>query len=235
MASPRSTVLDSFTKHRCSAILRTTDASAVRPALDAAIRGGFRIVEVTMTTPGCLGNIANLRDQAARQKLDLVIGAGTVLTVEDAKQAMNAGAQFLVSPVTDPQIITFCRQHDLVSIPGTFTPTEMMTAHKAGADMVKLFPGPSNGPAFLQALRGPLPFLRVMPTSGVTEENCLQWLHAGAFSLGFVASLFEPEDMLAHRFDVIESRARRLTTKVAGIEVKKSSSSNLGAASVGLS
>ncbi len=213
MPSPRAAVLNTFAKHRCSAILRTKDPKAVRPALDAAIRGGFRIVEVTMTTPNCLKHIASLCEQQVDGK-PLTVGAGTVLTVEDAKQAMAAGAQFLVSPVTDPQIITFCRQHDLVSVPGTFTPTEMMTAHKAGADLVKLFPGPSNGPAFLRALHGPLPFLRVFPTSGVTEDNCEEWLAAGAFGLGFVASLFEPSDMARHRFDLIEARAKRMVKKV---------------------
>ncbi|MFT7537693.1 MAG: 2-dehydro-3-deoxyphosphogluconate aldolase/(4S)-4-hydroxy-2-oxoglutarate aldolase [Hyphomicrobiaceae bacterium] len=167
-----------------------------------------------MTTPNCLEHIADLCAQSKHDGTDLTIGVGTVLTVEDAKQARAAGAQFLVSPVTDPQIITFCRQHDLVSVPGTFTPTEMMNAHKAGADLVKLFPGPANGPAFLRALRGPLPFLRVFPTSGVTEENCEAWLAAGAFGLGFVASLFEPMDMAKHRFDAIEARAKRLTDKV---------------------
>lgn len=214
MLSPRAAVLDSFAEHRCSAILRTDDKTAVRPALDAAIRGGFRIVEVTMTTPNCLEHIADLCAQSKHDGLDLTIGVGTVLTVDDAKQARAAGAQFLVSPVTDPQVITFCRQHDLVSVPGTFTPTEMMNAHKAGADLVKLFPGPANGPAFLRALRGPLPFLRVFPTSGVTEENCEEWLNAGAFGLGFVASLFEPMDMAKHRFDAIEARAKRMTDKV---------------------
>lgn len=214
MPSPRAVVLETFAKHRCSAILRTADPEAVRPALDAAIRGGFRIVEVTMTTPNCLEHIASLRELAKVDGEPLTIGAGTILTVEDAKRAMAAGAQFLVSPVTDPQVITFCRQHDLVSVPGTFTPTEMMTAHKAGADLVKLFPGPSNGPAFLRALHGPLPFLRVFPTSGVTEENCEEWLAAGAFGLGFVGSLFEPSDMARHRFDVIEERAKRMVKKV---------------------
>lgn len=214
MTSPRAAVLDTFAKYRCSAILRTQDAKAVRPALDAAIRGGFRIVEVTMTTPNCLEHIAALREQADDNGEPLTVGAGTVLTVDDAKQALFAGAQFLVSPVTDPQVITFCRQHDLVSVPGTFTPTEMMTAHKAGADLVKLFPGPSNGPAFLRALHGPLPFLRIFPTSGVTEENCEQWLAAGAFGLGFVGSLFDPSDMAHHRFDQIEARARRMVKKV---------------------
>lgn len=210
MSSPRAAVLDRFTEHRCSAILRTQHTSAVRPALDAAIRGGFRIVEVTMNTPGCLRQIESLREQG-----NLTVGAGTVLTVDDAKNAMAAGAQFLVSPVTDPQVITFCRQHDLVSVPGTFTPTEMMTAHRAGADLVKLFPGPPNGPDFLRALRGPLPFLRVFPTAGVTEDNCEQWLDAGAFGLGFVGTLFDPSDMAQGRFDVIEARARRMVDRVA--------------------
>lgn len=212
--SPRAAILDTFAKHRCSAILRTQAPDAVRPALDAAIAGGFRILEVTMTTPKCLQHITALREQAHAHGEPLTVGAGTVLTVDDAKQAMAAGAQFLVSPVTDPQVISFCRQHDLVAIPGTYTPTEMMTAHKAGADLVKLFPGPANGPAFLRALHGPLPFLRIFPTSGVTEDNCTEWLAAGAFGLGFVGSLFEPSDMAHRRFDQIEARARRMVTKV---------------------
>lgn len=209
MPHPRAKLLDSFARHRCSAILRTADARAVRPALDAAIAGGFRIVEVTMTTPGCLDEITALRERGG-----LTVGAGTVLTVDDAKNAMAAGAQFLVSPVTDPQVITFCRQHDLLSVPGAHTPTEMMLAHKAGADLVKLFPGPAGGPAFLRALRGPMPFLRVFPTNGVAEDNCTDWLAAGAFGLGFVGSLFDPNDLQAGRFDRIEARAARIVAKV---------------------
>lgn len=209
MPSPRAAVLASFAEHRCSAILRTKDPHAVEPALQAAVRGGFRIVEVTMNTPNCLAHIAELR-----QRADLTVGVGTVLTVDDAKLAMAAGAQFLVSPVTDAQVITFCRQHELVSVPGTWTPTEMMNAHRAGADIVKLFPGPANGPDFLRALRGPLPFLKVFPTSGVTEENCDEWLRAGAFGLGFVNALFDPQDLAAGRFDVVEARAKRMVDKV---------------------
>lgn len=205
MARSRTAVLEAFAQQRCSAILRTGLPDAVRPALDAAIAGGFRIVEVTMNTPGCLDHVRDLaRDQ------HLIVGAGTVLTVDDAKAAMAAGARFLVSPVTDAQVISFCRQHDLVSVPGTFTPTEMMRAHRAGADIVKLFPGPSNGPEFVRAVRGPLPFLRIFPTSGVTEANAEQWLAAGAFGLGFVASLFDSEDLAAGRFDAIRARAARM-------------------------
>lgn len=210
MAPTRTAVLAAFAQHRCSAILRTADREVVRPALEAAIAGGFRIVEVTMTTPDCLEHIS-----AMSERHGIVVGAGTVLTVDDAKEAMAAGARFLVSPVTDAQVITFCRQHDLVSVPGTFTPTEMMTAHRAGADLVKLFPGPSNGPDFLRAVRGPLPFLRVFPTGGVTEENVEQWLAAGAFGVGFVASLFDADDLRLRRFDAIRARAARMVAKVA--------------------
>ncbi|MBL8725646.1 MAG: bifunctional 4-hydroxy-2-oxoglutarate aldolase/2-dehydro-3-deoxy-phosphogluconate aldolase [Planctomycetes bacterium] len=210
MAPIRTAVLAAFAQHRCSAILRTDDREVVRPALEAAIAGGFRIVEVTMTTPDCLEHI-----QALSERHGLLVGAGTVLTVDDAKAAMAAGAKFLVSPVTDPQVITFCRQHDLVSVPGTLTPTEMMQAHRAGADLVKLFPGPANGPDFVKAVRGPLPFLRIFPTSGVTEENVEQWLAAGAFGVGFVASLFDADDLRLRRFDAITARAARMVAKVA--------------------
>lgn len=209
MVSPRAATLAAFAEHRCSAILRTDDPTVVRPALEAVIAGGLRLVEVTLTTPDCLDHIAALRERS-----DLVVGAGTVLTLVDAKEAMAAGAQFLVSPVVDAQVISFCRQHELVSVPGTFTPTEMMHAHRAGADLVKLFPGPANGPDYLKAVRGPLPFLKMFPTSGVTEDNIDGWLDAGAFGLGFVASLFVPEDLQQRRFEAITARAARMLAKV---------------------
>ncbi len=205
MTKNRTEALDALRRHRCSAILRTNDPDVVRPSLTAAIQGGFHVVEVTLTTPDCFAHIEWLRQQK-----DLVVGAGTVLTVEQAKQARNAGAQFVVSPVCDPQVIAFCRQHDLVSIPGTYTPTEMLQAHKAGADLVKLFPAPANGPAFVKAVLGPMPFLRVFPTSGVTEDNVAQWFAAGSFGVGFVASLFEPLDLKTRNFDAIEKRAARM-------------------------
>ena len=209
MAQTRAAVLSAFAKHRCSAILRTADRDAVRPALEAAIAGGVHLVEVTMTTPDCLEHVAALSERPG-----LIVGVGTVLTVAEAKEAMAAGARFLVSPVTDPQVITFCRQHELVSVPGTLTPTEMMVAHRAGADLIKLFPGPANGPEFLRAVRGPLPFLRILPTSGVTEDNVDAWFHAGCFGVGFVASLFDADDLRHRRFDAIQARAARMVAKV---------------------
>ena len=209
MTETRDQVLAAMARERCSAILRTPHAAAVRGALQAAIDGGFRIVEVTMNTPDALDHIGALAERG-----DLVVGAGTVLTVEQAKEARAAGARFLVSPVTDPAVIAFCRQHDLVSMPGTYTPTEMMAAHRAGADVVKLFPGPANGPDYVRACRGPLPFLRIYPTSGVTEENCAAWLQAGAFGVGFVNCLFEPADLERGDFAAVRARAERMVAAV---------------------
>ncbi len=198
-------ILERFAEQRCSAILRTVNADAVLPALQAAVDGGFEIIECTMNTPGALDAIRHFAQQD-----DLLVGAGTVLTTEDAQRAVDAGARFLVSPVTDPEVIKWCVRHDVVAIPGTFTPTEMLTAHRAGAPIVKFFPGPPGGPGAVRAIRGPLPFLRIFPTSGVTLENAADYLRAGAFGLGFVACLFEPDDLNAGRFDAVRERAGRM-------------------------
>ena len=149
-----------------------------------------------MNTPGALDAIHEFS-----RRSDLLVGAGTVLEISEAAAAVEAGARFLVSPVCDPKIINWCVEHGVVAIPGTFTPTEMLTAHRAGAAIVKFFPGPSDGPATVRIIRGPLPFLRIFPTSGVTLENAAAFLDAGAFGLGFVNCLFEGDDLAAGRFE----------------------------------
>ena len=198
-----------FAEERCSAILRTPHEDAVIPALEAAVAGGFNIVECTLNTPGALDAIQHFAGQDG-----ILIGAGTVLSTDDAKAACDAGAQFLVSPVMDLEVIGWCVDNGVVAIPGTFTPTEMLDAHRAGAPIVKFFPGPPGGPGAVQAIRGPLPFLRIFPTSGVTLENAQDYLRAGAFGLGFVNCLFEPDDMANRRFDVIRDRAAEMVRAV---------------------
>lgn len=202
-------VLSRFAQERASAILRTPLAAAVDPAIDAAVEGGFRIVELTLNTPGALTTIRRL---AANP--ELLVGAGTVLDLDDAARAVDAGARFLVSPVTDPELIGWCGERDLLCIPGTFTPTEMLAAHRAGAAVVKLFPGPADGPAYVRACLGPLPFLRIFPTAGVTEANLTGFLAAGAFGLGLVATLFVPEDLAEGRFDALRTRAARILATI---------------------
>ena len=190
---------------RASAILRTDVTSAVAPAMEAAVRGGFRIVEFTMTTPGALQHI-----QDFSRRVGLVVGAGTVLTVEDARAAVEHGARFLVSPVMDRVIIEEARELGVAMIPGCHTPTEMLEAHRTGAPLQKLFPAPGNGPAYVRATLGPLPFLRIVPTSGVDATNAAAFLEAGAHAVGFVNPLFDPEEVTAGQFDRVEARAKLL-------------------------
>ena len=205
----RPQILATFARERCSAILRTKLADAVAPAMEAAITGGFRIVEFTLTTPNALAHIA-----AFARNSDLLVGAGTVLTIKDAEAAIKAGARFLVSPVTDTDLLGWCKANHVICIPGTLTPTEMLTAWRAGAEIQKLFPAPADGPGYVRACLGPMPFLKIFPTSGVHEQNARAYLDAGAFGVGFVASLFEPEDMEHGRFDAIRARAARLVASV---------------------
>jgi len=200
-----------FGRERASAILRCNDAEVARRALDAAIAGGFRVVEVTLTTPRALELIA---DAASRP--GIVAGAGTVLTVDEADAAVAHGARFLVSPVTDEVVIRHAAELGVASIPGGHTPTELLAAHRAGAPLVKLFPAPAGGPAWLRSLLAPLPLLKVVPTNGVDLDNAADWLAAGAWAVGFVASLFQAEDLRTGRFDRIEERARQILERVRG-------------------
>lgn len=209
--SPTSAV-EIILQRRVSAILRTHDQSLARNAMSAAVAGGFRMIEFTLTIPGAPALIAEF----AKQR-DLLVGAGTVLTIDDARRAVEAGAQFLVSPVCDPAVIAEARRLGVAAIPGTFTPTEMLEAHRAGAAFVKLFPSPHDVAGYVSAVLGPLPFLRIFPTAGVTPDNFVDVLQAGAAGVGFVKSLFHPEDMRAGAFASIERRAHNIMSKLESV------------------
>jgi Entner-Doudoroff aldolase len=199
-----------FGSQKASAILRTTIGEAAAPAMEAALRAGFKVIEFTLTTPGALELIGEFSGRDG-----IVVGAGTVLTTDKAQAAVEAGARFLVSPVVDPAVIGAAAGLGVAMMPGTHTPTEMLEAHRAGAQLQKLFPAPGIGPAYVHACLGPMPFLRIVPTSGVDESNAAAYLEAGSFAVGFVAPLFDPQDMAAGRFDRIEQRGRALLTAVA--------------------
>lgn len=194
-----------FGEQRASAILRTPDHDVAAPAMEAAITGGFRVCEFTLTIPDAYSLIA-----AFANRDDVVVGAGTVLTAEDAQRAVRAGAQYLVSPVLDETVIEEAKRLGVAVMPGTHTPTEMLRAHRAGAQLQKLFPAPGIGPAFVKATLGPLPFLNIVPTHGVDATNARAYLDAGAFAIGFVTPLFDADDLAAKDFAQIEKRAKAL-------------------------
>jgi len=201
--------LHNLREARAIAILRANDHALARDALAAAVRGGFRVLEVTLSTPGAIEIIADL----ARDK-QLLVGAGTVLTVEQARAAVHAGARFVVSPVMDTEVVVAATRLGVVAIPGCGTATELWNAHRAGAPLQKLFPAPAGGPTWLRAVLAPMPFLRLIPTNGVDADNAAEWLAAGAFAVGCVRSLFPPEELAARAWDSIERRARALLAAV---------------------
>jgi len=191
---------------RASAILRTPHGHLAVPAMRSAIRGGFTICEFTLTIPGALEHISTIAEEFP----DVVVGAGTVLTREQAHQAVSAGARFLVSPVMDPTVIEAAAELGVASIPGCSTPTEMKAAADAGAPLVKLFPAPAAGASWVRAVLGPLPHLKIIPTSGVDLENVSEFLAAGAHAIGFVAPLFQADWIEQEQWQRIEERSRQL-------------------------
>ncbi|MFN0150441.1 MAG: bifunctional 4-hydroxy-2-oxoglutarate aldolase/2-dehydro-3-deoxy-phosphogluconate aldolase [bacterium] len=161
-------------------ILRGLSESALLDVAGAVERAGFSHLEITSDSPGMPGLIARARARAPR----LEIGAGTVLDRETAAAVIGEGASFLVSPHTDAALIEFIVSCGAAAIPGAFTPTEILAAHRAGAAAVKLFPGPMATPAGLSDIRGPLPFIRFVPTGSIAIDAIPAWLEAGAFAVG---------------------------------------------------
>ena len=191
-------------EERATAILRTESQQTAAHAMEAVVRGGFRSIEFTLSCPG----VYELIEDFSRRD-DLLVGVGTVLEPEQARRAVAAGASFVVSPATDVAVIRTAIELGAVAIPGAYTATEMVLAQKSGAQLQKLFPAPANGPEYVRMLLGPLPGLRLVPTSGVTPENVGEWFAAGVFGVGWVASLFDKKDLRDGCYDNIEERARQ--------------------------
>lgn len=206
----RESTVKALLSEKISAIIRTDNKTVAETAMEAAIEGGFKIVEFTLTTPGAMELITQFRT-----KYDsLYIGAGTVMTTQNADEAVKAGAQFIVSPVLDLEVVKRCCELDVVAIPGTHTPTEMQNAHNSGADFVKLFPVPYNVVDYIRYILGPQPHLKIFPTAGVNFENMLEVLRAGAAAVGFVNPLFDPELMKQGDFDAIREKALKICNKL---------------------
>lgn len=188
---------------RASAILRTADPDFARTAMDAAVRGGFRVIEFTLTIPEALDLVA---EYSGRE--DLVVGAGTVLSAGQARDAVRSGAAFIVSPVADLEVISAAREMGVAVMPGAYTPWEILAADRAGATMVKLFPAPANGPEYVRQVLGPLPHVKLVPTAGVDEKNAAEYLRAGAWAVGFTTSLFSSPDVEARAGELLAACRR---------------------------
>lgn len=188
------------------AIIRASSGEQLVSVARALYEGGIDIIEVTFTTPGVVDVISAVRKDLAGKVL---LGAGTVLDPETARVALLAGAEFLVSPCVNVDVIKLAHRYDKLVMPGAYTPTEIVTAWEAGADVVKLFPADIGGAPYLKALKGPLPQIRMMPTGGVNQQTLRDFVKAGACAVGLGSQLVEKDAVERGDF----TRIRQLATE----------------------
>lgn len=194
------------------AVVRSPDSAQLVDVVQALLDGGVSVVEITMTVPHALDVLRQVRSTIGDRVL---LGAGTVLDGETARAALLAGAEYIVAPTVSLDVIRLCRRYGKLVMPGAFTPTEILTAWEAGADIVKVFPADVVGPAYFKALRGPLPHVRLMPTGGVDLTTAAAFLKAGACCLGVGGQLVEPEAVATRNYGRIRDLARQYVTLVA--------------------
>ncbi len=193
------------------AILRAPSGELLVEVAEALLAGGVEAIEVTFTVPRADRVIETLADKLGDR---IVLGAGTVLDAETARIAILAGAQYIVSPTVNLDVIRTCKRYSKLSMPGAMTPTEIVTAWEAGADVVKIFPSDIGGAKYLKAVKAPLPHIHMMPTGGVTLETARDFLAAGACALGIGGNLVEQKAMKDRDFARITSLAKQFVDLV---------------------
>jgi 2-dehydro-3-deoxyphosphogluconate aldolase/(4S)-4-hydroxy-2-oxoglutarate aldolase len=211
MVQTRTAIVNAIRELGVVAVIRMGDSAKLRAVVDALAEGGVRALEVTMTVPNAVALIADL---ARALPGDFLLGAGTVLDAGTARAVIGAGAQFVVSPIFRPELIEACHERGIVAAPGCFSPTEILTAHDAGADIVKVFPATALGPTFIKDVRAPLPQLKLMPTGGVTLDNAGDWITAGAIAVGVGSALLDAAAIESGRMEAITANARRIVANV---------------------
>jgi 2-dehydro-3-deoxyphosphogluconate aldolase / (4S)-4-hydroxy-2-oxoglutarate aldolase len=199
------------------AVVRAESGASLLRVVQALAEGGVAAAEVTFTVPDAIDVIREVRREVGDA---VVLGAGTVLDTETARAALLAGAEYIVSPTLSLDVIRLCRRYDKAVMPGAFTPTEILTAWEAGADVVKVFPADVGGPAYLKAIRGPLPQIRLMPTGGVDLDTARTFLEAGACCLGVGSAVVDPSAIAAGDFGHIRDLAAQYAAIVQNFRRK---------------
>jgi len=189
----REDIVSQILKDKLVAIVRTKHHADMIPLAECLYNNGVKIMEITLNTPGVFDHIAALIKHFEGK--EMLIGAGTVIDAEGAKKAINAGAQFLVTPATPDGIIQLAHQNNVPVLAGAYTPLEILNAHRSGADIIKLFPAEHAGPAYLKAVKAPLNHIQIMPTGGVDVHNIKDWLKAGACAFGLGNALVNDTDI----------------------------------------
>jgi 2-dehydro-3-deoxyphosphogluconate aldolase/(4S)-4-hydroxy-2-oxoglutarate aldolase len=204
--------------HKIVAVIRAENGDLLVDVAESLLAGGVEVMEVTFTVPRATRVLERVADRIGSR---ILLGAGTVLDTETCRAALLAGAEFIVSPAVNVEVIELCKRYSKVVMPGALTPTEVLTAWQAGADIVKIFPSEITGPKYLKALHGPLPHVRLMPTGGVNLDTAAEFLRCGACALGIGSSLVDPKVVAAGDLKKIESLARQYVQIVKDFSATK--------------
>jgi 2-dehydro-3-deoxyphosphogluconate aldolase/(4S)-4-hydroxy-2-oxoglutarate aldolase len=204
MRKPAADVLRALRAERVIALIRADSPAGLLGCAGALSEGGLNCIELTMTTPGAIGMAAEL----ARELPHIVLGLGTVLDAGTAREAIKAGAQFIVTPIVRPDVVRACRESGVPVFCGAFTPTEIYAAWELGADVVKIFPSEFLGPAYIRSIKAPFPGIELLPTGGVTPETAGEFLRAGAFAVAAGSSLVSPAALKSAAWAAVTARAR---------------------------
>jgi len=207
----RDSVVSAIEREGIVAVIRIKEPEKLRAVVDAIAEGGVRALEVTMTVPGAVDLI---RELAPTLPAGFVVGAGTVLDADTVNRVVDAGAQFVVSPVFRRSVIQACHDRGGPAMPGCFSPTEILDAWEAGADVVKVFPATALGPGFFKDVRGPLPQVKMMPTGGVTLDNAGDWIRAGAIAVGVGTALLDAKAIASGDYRTLRVNAERIVASV---------------------
>jgi 2-dehydro-3-deoxyphosphogluconate aldolase/(4S)-4-hydroxy-2-oxoglutarate aldolase len=204
-------VLSEIEKTGIVAVLRMENTTYFDAVVRALIDGGINAIEITLTTPDALDLIHRFREEKYQ---DVYLGAGTVLNVTDSENVIKAGAQFIVSPILDLEIIKFANKNKVMVCPGAYSPTEIFRAWESGADVVKVFPATSLGPKFFKDIRGPMPFLKLTPTGGVSVDNAAEFIKAGAAFLGAGTAMLDKKMIKEQDWKALSGLAQQFKKEV---------------------
>ncbi|MEJ2617516.1 MAG: bifunctional 4-hydroxy-2-oxoglutarate aldolase/2-dehydro-3-deoxy-phosphogluconate aldolase [Ignavibacteriaceae bacterium] len=208
--------LKTILENKAVAVIRMNDSAKLIKVAEAIYKGGVQSVEITMTVPGALKII----EEAGRTLGDHVnIGVGSVLNKQTANDAINAGAKYVVSPVFKPEIVQEAKKHNIPVMPGAFSPTEILTAFEAGADVVKVFPADIVGMAFFKGVLAPMPHLKLMPTGGVSLTNAGDWIKTGACAVGVGSALLDKKAIAEENYDLLTQNAEKLIASINNAKV----------------
>jgi 2-dehydro-3-deoxyphosphogluconate aldolase/(4S)-4-hydroxy-2-oxoglutarate aldolase len=209
--------LQTLTDTGVIAVIRAPSAEILVPIAEALLAGGVMVIEVTTSTPNAIHGIEMLSNQFGDRA---VLGVGTVLDATTAADAIKAGAQFVLSPHFDAEVVETTRRHGKISVPGAFTPSEILRAWTAGADMVKVFPSTTLGPGYIRDLLAPLPQLKLTPTGGVDAKNAGEWIKAGAVCVGAGSALVSKDAMAKKDWAAITASARAFVESIRTARAK---------------